>query len=498
MRSAKAPETGAFFVLPEVSRIFWEEFVFSFKKLKPVLLVLCLFCFYWTVCEAKGLPWKTGKKQGNFLVMSDIHFDPYADPSLVKKLAAAPVEDWETLFASSDQKDLCPYGKDTNYPLFKSTLQAAAARGPYDYVIATGDFISHHFRADFLKLAQGDDQAYRSFVLKTVQYVTRAIRKAVKGAPAYFCLGNNDSDYNDYGGLYPGSPFLPTLAKEWPQVAQDPQAVEDFSQGGYCVMPHPTMKDHEIVVLNDVFWSYKYDPFSAFKKGEFGPNGPQEQAELKWLAKVLADAKSRKLKVTILTHIPPGVNGRSAAGHEEYGKSSKTYYGENYIWPFLNELAFYRDAVDGEFCGHTHMDDFRVVRDHGGKPVLFAHMCPAVSPVRNNNPGFQAMLYDKKNGALLDMATYYLSNMGTAGPSEPAKWELEYDFDQAYGLKSYGCDSLLSLAKAIEEDPAIRAKYIQYVPVSSTNDPPCTMEVWKYFCCATVNLDPPSYKECCK
>ncbi len=446
-----------------------------------------------------GLPWQPSGNEGTFLMMSDIHFDPYADPSLAKKLAAAPVEQWESILETSNLTAFCPYGKDTNYPLFKSTMQQVAALGPYDYALVSGDFISHHFKDDFKKRVGGDDKAYQAFVLKTVIFVTREVRKAIADAPAYFCLGNNDSDYDDYGGLIPDSPFLPTLAQEWGTVAKDPQAVKDFSQGGYCVVPHPTLPGHEIVILNDVFWSYKYDPYWAFKDGnKFGPDGPQEKAELKWLAKVMADAKARGEKVTLLTHMPPGLHGRNASEHPNRAKPQKTFYDADYLWPFLNILASDRDLVDAEFCGHTHLDDFRVVQDRGGKPVFFTHICPAVSPIHNNNPGFQVMLYDKGNGTLEDMATYYVplpENPKVVAAAMPP-WQLEYSFRDAYGYKTYDFNSLKALAQAIENDPAVRQKYIDFADQESKEEPPVNGDTWRFFSCAHMNLDPDSYKGC--
>jgi hypothetical protein len=39
-----------------------------------------------------------------FLMMSDIHFDPMADPKLVDRLYAAEPEEWRAIFESSDNK----------------------------------------------------------------------------------------------------------------------------------------------------------------------------------------------------------------------------------------------------------------------------------------------------------------------------------------------------------------------------------------------------------
>ncbi len=63
-------------------------------------------------------------------------------------------------------------------------------------------------------------------------------------------------------------------------------------------------------------------------------------------------------------------------------------------------------------------------------------------------------------------------------------------------LPGYGMESLISLAHAIENDPVVRAKFIQYMPVSCTDDPPATLANWRFFGCAHLNLDPDSYRKC--
>src|ERR1700679_1998811 len=69
------------------------------------------------VLAAESLPWANGRvseSQGTFLMMSDLHFDPFADPKLVPALIQRPVEDWEGVLNSSSSQAFAPYGKDSN------------------------------------------------------------------------------------------------------------------------------------------------------------------------------------------------------------------------------------------------------------------------------------------------------------------------------------------------------------------------------------------------
>ena len=81
---------------------------------------------------------------GRALLISDIHFDPLADPAIIPHLVAAPVEQWSSIFEKSRQKSLSAYGADTNYRLLSSTLAAPAAQVTFDYVMFTGDALRYN------------------------------------------------------------------------------------------------------------------------------------------------------------------------------------------------------------------------------------------------------------------------------------------------------------------------------------------------------------------
>ncbi|HEX2059353.1 MAG TPA: hypothetical protein VHK90_01300, partial [Thermoanaerobaculia bacterium] len=57
-----------------------------------------------------------------FLSVSDIHFDPFADPAIVAKLEAADVAQWDAILASSTVTAFSTYGSDLNDPLLRSAL----------------------------------------------------------------------------------------------------------------------------------------------------------------------------------------------------------------------------------------------------------------------------------------------------------------------------------------------------------------------------------------
>src|SRR5580658_8024472 len=120
-------------------------------KSTRLFIFLTIFYVLAGIGFSRALPWDNKKdgNTGNFLLMSDIHFDPFADPTLVKSLMAAPVEKWESILKSSSDKSFAPPGQDANYPLLISALTAAAKKGRYDFALITGDYLVHESRKLF-------------------------------------------------------------------------------------------------------------------------------------------------------------------------------------------------------------------------------------------------------------------------------------------------------------------------------------------------------------
>ncbi len=195
-------------------------------------------------------------------MLADIHFDPFADPAIVPRLAAASVDKWTAIFQSSlrSPSSSSPPGaeaspgpsspvsvaalvagtRDSNYALLASALAAARSSGtPYDYVLVAGDYLTHDFRFKYRaqKLA---DQDFPDFAIKTMVFVSRTIQSAFPKAPVFGVVGNGDSPCGDYAEPPHGALFA-ALAAEWNVVASRPDAARDFADGGYYAVPHPTV-----------------------------------------------------------------------------------------------------------------------------------------------------------------------------------------------------------------------------------------------------------------
>jgi hypothetical protein len=144
------------------------------KKTIISTLVLIIFVLFCLAVARTSCAFSAGRATGHILLVSDIHFDPLADPAIVKQLIAAPVSQWQELFARSKQNGYAHAPADANYPLLKSALSAAIAQGPFDFVIASGDYLRHGFLNAFIE-AGGTSSDFPGFATKTAVFVINTV-----------------------------------------------------------------------------------------------------------------------------------------------------------------------------------------------------------------------------------------------------------------------------------------------------------------------------------
>src|SRR6185369_3708773 len=172
--------------------------------------------------------------QGNFLVVSDIHFDPLADDSIAGKLATARLDEWKKVFESSLSAGLGSYGQDPAYALVASALDAMrAASAKPDFIIIPGDFLAHGLREKFRAsktITDRSDAAYLRFLAKTMGFMARMFDERFPETPAIPTLGNNDNPRGNYD-VRPGEPFLALMAEAWQSNVAKGGSAGSFGNG---------------------------------------------------------------------------------------------------------------------------------------------------------------------------------------------------------------------------------------------------------------------------
>ncbi|MEO9776329.1 metallophosphoesterase [Roseibium sp.] len=440
--------------------------------------------------QQTAAPLQPGPGEGLFLIVTDIHFDPFTEPSLVPKLDRSPVSDWSAIFKAGTGGNPRGYNHDAGYFLTRSALEAAAAQNmTYDYVLYTGDYLSHDFNSKYQALAGPSPQGHTSFAIKTARYVSHLLSETFAGSPILGVMGNTDSACGDYE-IAPDSAFTAGLKDQWAALSRQPDRFDRFRTGGYYKVAHPTLADQDVIALNNIFWTPRYS--DRCNSGGGDPGG----AMMTWLKKQLEQTRQEGRKAQILLHVPPGFNAYSTVrGSGSCDSRLSPFWHERYSKGFLDLMREYSGIVDYTFSGHTHMDSFAIINDTDGTPLVASQITPAVSPIFGNNPAFAVFLYNRTSGDLLDSATFYLSNLAAAAQGAPPDWQLEYVYRSTYSLQDLSPASRSALASRIKSDTLPRQQFTELYAVKAP-DNPIDSSNWQAYACAQSAVSEDAYEAC--
>jgi sphingomyelin phosphodiesterase acid-like 3 len=414
-----------------------------------------------------------------FLSVSDIHFNPFADPTLVAKLEAADVSQWDAILATSSSTAFSAYGSDVNDPLLRSAIAEMQQRLPSPaFVLISGDFLAHKFDQTYQQYATDKSHpAYTAFVTKTIAYVALLFTKAYPGVRIYPTLGNNDSDCGDYA-VAPDSVFLKNFRDVWNPIVASRSFDRRFPTGGYYRADVPSLKNVRIIALNTNFFSTNY-------KNPCGTPGPDPGLrQLQWLKGELLLARAEHKRVWLLFHIPPGMDVYDS---ETYGGkcptlTTETFWKSEYATRYLTITAAHQKTIIGSFAGHTHQDEFRIATGD------FIHITPSISPIFGNNPAFEVVEVDR-TGNISDYTSWHLPNVAVP-------WAREYAFGEAYAKSKYDTATLTQVAVSMHDDSTTREKYFTY---TTSGAPKATAEAlaqWQGYWCGFTTMTTSAFTKC--
>ena len=448
-----------------------------------IVILICLLPIYSTSFDREN--------EGRFLNFSDVHFDPFYDTSLVEKLIKSGYKKWEKIFLSSKIKSLSSYGSDSNYPLFRSTLQDMKTRiSNPEIIIITGDFMSHNFNENFKKYSRSDSKkALDAFIRKTIGFTQFMITKYFPSAQIFTTVGNDDADCGNYM-IEPGGKFLKEFNRLWsPYIIRNDKSKlfnHTFRTGAFGTADIRNAGKNKMIILNTVFFSVNYKNLCGDTLSD--PGGD----ELVWLRETLSNCRSAGSKAWLSFHIPPGIDIYNTI-HGKGNCEERIFpaWEQNYNETFLRIIKDYPDVIKASFGGHFHRDAFRVICN-GNDPVSFIHLTPSISPVYGNNPAYHIFTYDQSKQELLNYETYYLKNLNT----DSAQWTFEYDFKNSFDQDNITPASLKSVSGLIFSDKNYREKYIRYYSAGNDKSFSGEYEEWIYNWCGIGNLEKRDYSNC--
>jgi sphingomyelin phosphodiesterase acid-like 3 len=437
---------------------------------------------------------------GTVVSLSDIHFNPFFDPSLLNTLIQSDYTTWQGIFSHSRIEGYGTHSADSNYNLLNSTLENVYEVAPHpDFIIISGDFLAHDFQETFAKLSGSSDRrTVASFIDKTISFVTRMIARRFPNTPVYPALGNNDSYCGDYQ-IDPNGPFLRATAKIWKGLFKNRSNARSFLRtfpvsGSYSISSNKHA--HRLIVLNNTFFSINYKNSCGDPKSDPGRD------ELKWLEVELEKVDAANGKVWLVYHIPPGIDVFSTL-HQTQSPNGQMpqiipFWRSAYNERFINLVMRHSTNIIGSFAGHMHMDTFELIQADNGKAVSFVHITPAISPLFGNNPAFELFSYNRQSFAPKDYTTYYLDLSSAASQrNAPIKWQKEYSFVESYGQSNFSASTLQEVQKAIPANQSdYGSKFETYYDVSNAVSQVVGPTNWRAYWCGMTNLTLARYLNC--
>ncbi len=393
---------------------------------------------------------------------------------------------WGSILSETPSQTISKSGQDTNWPLLQSVLKRSGTLpGKPKFVVITGDLFAHHLREHF-EIDGSPELDFASFAQKAALFLEEQFKTALPGVPVLIALGNNDGDCSDGDySIEPGGVFLQKTLPAIAEAAGLPAADldESWRKFGSYDIPHPTLKDSRVIVLNTTFFSWRYH-------NSCGEEGDDPGARmLSWLENRLSSARTQNQKVWMVYHIPPGIDSYASI-HQRAPNPERivTMWKPSYQASFERILSEYGRTVQNQFAGHTHFDDFRLLGTPGAYSA-FVLVNPGVSPNVGQNPAIREVRF-RSDGTLTDAETWYLPL------DSPGEWKLDYRFRREWKVKAVDLPSLSKLYSQIRESSRTRTQWEQIYSVWSLGKKPMTERDFAATACATGNAHPEDFRKC--
>ncbi len=442
------------------------------------------------------------------VAISDIHFNPFDDPTLYSSLAVAPASQWNNIFQSRQvlsKKAPSIFGSDTNYPALVLALDGVSKNlGASPVVLFSGDMLAHKMPLNFclaylnLPLAATcgpldatGTAAMQQFMDKTVAFGSMQIRAAVGKVPVIFVPGNIDT-YSLYG-TGPDAQFLADNASTYYAQLLNGSTDQGAFQGTFT-----TLGSYSAQPLGSKLLVIALDSNPFAQSPYLPPLDPY--AELTWLDSQLAAAQSADQKVWLIMHVPPGAN-TTATAQKVGAFSSSTQITDDeaaMMWQpqfqlqFMQILSRYPGLIAMGITGHTHMDEFRVLSTGD---VMFG--IPGISPCFGNNPAFKIFTIAQDTQMPMDYQSIHY-NLATS--LAPAQFNSLYTFSTAYSATANTTleSSFQQLYPQLTSSAPATATFLNnYVSSSATFSwNMANTANWPLYACGFNQMDQQDYVDC--
>jgi len=131
------------------------------------------------------------------------------------------------------------------------------------------------------------------------------------------------------------------------------------------------------------------------------------------LEKILRKAEKNGEYVMIIGHIPPGDSNYLSECSKRYNA-------------LIDRFSY---LIKGQFFGHTHYDEFRVLHEYFNYEALSGVIftAPSLTTYSNRMPSFRVFDVDGRDNSLIDYSQFFLNvTKANLNPEIDPEWEVSY------------------------------------------------------------------------
>jgi sphingomyelin phosphodiesterase acid-like 3 len=420
------------------------------NPLRFIYVLFIMVCFFIPL-SGSGQKASENTSLSRCLIVSDIHFNPFYDTTLVNQLKKTTYDKWDGIFKGSKVKyDFSTMsGHDSNYGLLMSAMKGMKMqfddKHPPAFIILAGDFIWHG-SAEPPSVASLPNGTKNLLKTNTIKFLAQLFRANFPHTHIIPLFGNNDTDNGNYHKQSPA--FRNSFADAWEKGGTDTYGPSLRRNGYYTYHPANT-RNLKFIVINSSLVGFNPNLVKPF------PDNDAKEM-IAWLGRELRKAAKNRNDVWILSHIPPGKNIHD----------SNEMWRDEYSKMFVDTVAKYartgnKTTIRTIIASHIHRNDFRVINNTAG-PVAYVRTVPSVSPVYGNNPSFEIAEVDKKTNTVINEKTYYFDLTNSAN-----KWNNTFDLQKKLSLSSISPYGITRFINKFKTDTTGLGAYINFFNVGA-------------------------------
>ena len=158
----------------------------------------------------------------------------------------------------------------------------------------------------------------------------------------------------------------------------------------------------------------------------------------------------------------------------------------------------YTNIIRGIFSGHTHEDDFQLIKSRIGNEIsAVVHINPALTTYHDLNPSFRLYEMDAETFTLLDYVQYRLY-IEEANRNRVPEWKKAYRFTELYQVPNLDYNNFQVIVDRINNDTSLYHTFLDMFLAEGPRGAELEADpgMLKYLTCRLTSSDVYDFNEC--